>query len=325
MIYAAPSTSFEATLSGAPTGLVGTLGVRIMDGVGGTTVARTTSGIVETPAGSGVYVATLIAPSSTGQYQVVWDTGTLGPTTTTAEDLTVTSSVPTAIVGTGWKPDYTTLAQLKAALRITDTDDDPMLQIAITASSRAIDAHCNRQFGLLAVPTARYYTPRPEEVRPSRLHGSLTGGYWHRYVVDIDDLMTSTGLVVKTDPDGDGNFDTTLVLDTDFRLAPWNANADGRPWTRLVPILGPVGFTGLWFPNLERSVQITAQWGWSAIPNEVQQACILQAARLFTRRLAPFGIAGSPDIGTQMRLLAKLDADVEVMLAGVCRYSELVW
>src|SRR5207342_1581255 len=48
MIYAAPSTLFEATVQGAGTGLVGTMGVRIKAVPSGTTVlARTTAGITE--------------------------------------------------------------------------------------------------------------------------------------------------------------------------------------------------------------------------------------------------------------------------------------
>jgi hypothetical protein len=45
MIYALPGASFEATLTGAPTGLTGTIGVRILDNAGGTSLARQTTGI----------------------------------------------------------------------------------------------------------------------------------------------------------------------------------------------------------------------------------------------------------------------------------------
>ena len=103
MIFAKPSTSFESTATGFTTGLVGTIGVRVTDGVGGTTIARTTSGIVETPTGSGVYVATLTAPANVGQYQVTWDDGG-SPTTWAAEELTITATgtqtvTPTTGVG----------------------------------------------------------------------------------------------------------------------------------------------------------------------------------------------------------------------------------
>ena len=103
MIFAKPSTSFESTATGFTTGLTGTIGVRVTDGVGGTTIARTTSGIVETPTGSGVYVATLTAPANVGQYQVTWDDAG-SPTTWAAEELTITATgtqtvTPTTGVG----------------------------------------------------------------------------------------------------------------------------------------------------------------------------------------------------------------------------------
>ncbi len=216
-----------------------------------------------------------------------------------------------------WKPDYLDLDDLKEALRITDTNDDVMLAFAITAASRAIDHHCGRQFGALSVAAPRYYTPQIQEVRPARLRWAQNSGYWHRYIVAIDDLMTTTNLVVKSDPDGDGLFDTTLTLDVDYRLAPFNAAADALPWTYLVPILKANAVNGLWFPNLERSIQITALWGWTAVPAVVTQACLIQAARFFMRRQAPFGVAGSPDLGSQLRLLSKLDPDVAVLLSSV--------
>lgn len=50
------------------------------------------------------------------------------------------------------------------------------------------------------------------------------------------------------------------------------------------------------------------------IPSAVKQACLIQASRFFTRRYAPFGVAGSPDSGSEIRLLAKVDVDVAVIL-----------
>ena len=45
-----------------------------------------------------------------------------------------------------------------------------------------------------------------------------------------------------------------------------------------------------------------------------------EASRWFARRNSPYGIAGSPEMGSELRLLAKLDPDVAVMLAGKVRY-----
>jgi len=97
MIYARPNEPFDAVLEGAPTGLAGTptLGVRITRPSTGTTVlARQTTGIVETPAGSGVYVAALTAPLDDGDL-VLWDTipggAPLDPDHSFTEELTVTA------------------------------------------------------------------------------------------------------------------------------------------------------------------------------------------------------------------------------------------
>lgn len=99
MIYAQPGSTFEAILEGVATGLVGTVGVRVIDPpVGDVITARTTSGITEQPAGSGVYATELVAPTVRGVYLVVWDIvvgGTpLTPDDTFTEQLEVTMSIP---------------------------------------------------------------------------------------------------------------------------------------------------------------------------------------------------------------------------------------
>lgn len=91
---------FEASTSPVTSGLVGVIGVRVMDGQGATTTARTTTGIVETPAGSGIYVATLTAPTTAGDFLLVWDTGGATPEYLT-EDLRVlaVTEFPDAFTG----------------------------------------------------------------------------------------------------------------------------------------------------------------------------------------------------------------------------------
>lgn len=197
--------------------------------------------------------------------------------------------------------DYCSTAELKAAMKITNATSDAQIAFAITSASRVIDLHCGRSFGLEDPAAARYYS-----------------GRWDRdlcrYVVDVNDLMTTTSLVVKTDDDNDGTFETTLTLNTDYRLAPYNAGLDGKPWRTLVAESGTV------FPCRERGVEVTAKWGWSSVPTIVKQACIIQAARFVHRDYTPFGISGSPEQSGEMRLLAKVDPDVAVLLQPVTRY-----
>lgn len=190
-----------------------------------------------------------------------------------------------------WAPDYVTDDELKNFMRIPDTDDDAEIAFAISTASRAIDDHCNRQFGSVTAES-RLYTARYDYDRC-------------RWVVDIDDLMSTAGLTVTVDG----------VTLTAYVKEPVNAAQKGRPWTRLVvdsdSSVVPTGD--------EYEVDMTAPWGWTAVPTAVKEATLLQGSRLHTRRDSPYGIAGSPDQGSELRLLARLDPDVAVSLRGLVR------
>ncbi|MEU5721575.1 hypothetical protein ABZ783_07110 [Micromonospora sp. NPDC047738] len=187
-----------------------------------------------------------------------------------------------------WAPAYVSAEDLKSFVRVADAVDDPQVALAVEAASRAVDSQCRRQFGKVDAPAARRYTAQ------------LECGRW---VVDIDDLMSTTGLAV-TVPGG------TV---TGYDPEPVNAAADGRPWTRLV-ISGSRLPTGA-----ANEVTVTAAWGWTAVPEAVKQATLLQASRFLARRDSPYGIAGSPDAGSEVRLLARVDPDVAVILGPYVR------
>ena len=192
-----------------------------------------------------------------------------------------------------WAPDYVTTAELAAFLRITDSVDDVQLALAITAASRAVDEHCDRQFGKVDAPAQRLYTPvwRPER---------------GRWVARIDDLMSTTGLTVSVSA---GTVDL-------YTLEPANAAADARPWTQLA--IDPDAANQPTGDELNELI-VVAPWGWTTTPPPVRQAVLLQASRFLARRDSPFGVAGSPDLGSEMRLLARVDADVAVSLRGYRR------
>lgn len=204
-----------------------------------------------------------------------------------------------------WAPDYTTTDELSDYVRIEDLDDDVQLGLAVTAASRAIDRHTVRQFGLVDAVEPREYTAR----------WSRTRGGW---LVPIDDLMTTTGLVVQVDQDGDGAHEASLAS-TAYVLRPRNAARKGFPWTELW--IDSAAVTGM-YVAADGAVQVTALWGWSAVPATVEQACLLQASRLLSRRDSPFGVAGSPEGGSELRLLARVDPDVQVTLDP---YRRRVW
>lgn len=185
---------------------------------------------------------------------------------------------------------YCTLAELKASLNITDNVDDTALEAAITAASRMIDDYTERFFyvnGSVGSPVTRYYTA----VDP--------------YTINIDDITTVSEVA------SDDNFDRTFGTvwsTTDYMVEPINNPIKGWPYSRVLAIGSYI------FPyQLPQSVRIKGVWGFSAVPAEVNMAALIQSSRLFGRRQSPFGIAGSPDLGT-IRLFSRLDADVEVLL-----------
>lgn len=191
-----------------------------------------------------------------------------------------------------WAPTYATAADLKAFVRIDDTLDDTQVDLAVEAASRAVDEHCGRQFGLVDAPEARRYTPLPVRSRRRRT----------AWVVPIDDLMTEDGLEVATE----------AGVITSYRLRPANGPATGAPWTELL-------IEGVYLHGDDDEVEVTATWGWSQVPTAVKQATLLQASRLLSRRNSPYGVAGSPELGSELRLLAKVDPDVAVTLGPYVR------
>lgn len=289
-IVVAPGATFEAWAQFA-TGA--TVGVRIRDGAGADFLTRTTSGVVQDIAGSGVFrKSNFTAPTTAGQYQLVWDDGTLY----TIESLTVTSSaVATVLSG----HDYVTSADLKETLGLTgQTYADADIALAIAAASRDIDEACGRRFWLDTDATSvRYYSP--DSAR--RLM--------------IADLAVLTTL--KVDQDGDGTFEETWTAGTDFVLEPLNAAADSWPYESVLRR----AVSGYSFPcGYEKSVELTGQFGWPSVPDTIRAATGILAGRLFKRsREAPFGIVTvGADVGAAMRL-SRTDPDVASLIGGFTR------
>ena len=195
-----------------------------------------------------------------------------------------------------WAPVYASTAELRTFRQIEDTDDDTELALAVEAASRSIDRHCNRQFGIVASAEARRYQ--------AEYHNR-----YGRWVIPVDDFQTKTGLVIGLDPDEDLTFGTSIAT-TEVDYWPPNAAEKGFPWTKLVMLPAATAFPD----SVLGSVQVTASWGWTAVPDTVKQATLLQASRLVSRRLAQFAIGGSFEVGDGVLPSTRLDGDVRVML-----------
>lgn len=184
---------------------------------------------------------------------------------------------------------YVRVAQLVAFTGGIETD---LAEIAIASTEELIDLHCRRRFDTVDPgvdqPVARIYGPGDS----------------------LDDVVAVSTVETRTSPTG-----AWTLLDADrWRLDPLNAVADGKPHTGLTMDT-----------NGTAQVRVTGWFGWPAVPAVVTQAALIQASRLAQRRNAAFGIANIPSLeGAGMRLLSKLDADVELLLAGVRRHPVLV-
>lgn len=190
---------------------------------------------------------------------------------------------------------YCTLAEVKSALRISDSADDSLLEKAIEGASRRIDGY-----------TGRFFYQQTATIQ--------------LYARDIYALQLQNDLVsittLKTDDEGDGTFNTTWTANTDYQLQPLNAVLQSRPYNRIVAVGGKT-FPIMILPDLP-GVEINGVWGWSAIPNDVREACVLLSMRGFARYNAALGVVGFADMAIQVR---SVDPDVRDLLSPYVQYG----
>lgn len=186
---------------------------------------------------------------------------------------------------------YCTLSEVKAALRISDTVDDTLLENAVEAASRRIDGECSRRFYQDGATSTRTYAAGRHDL------------------LIVDDISTATGLVVKVDDDADGTFETTLTVGADYQLEPVNALTQSKPvnMLRSLDINWPIAANG------RTLVEVTARWGWPVVPDAIREATVLLAARQFRRLDSPLGVAGFGDLGAIV--VRRIDPDVASMIA----------
>jgi hypothetical protein len=186
---------------------------------------------------------------------------------------------------------YCTLSDLKSAARIADNVDDALLERAVEAASRRIDGECSRRFYVDGAVSARTYAAN------------------RNAFLFVDDISTTTGLVVKVDDQMSGSFSTTLTVGVDYQTEPSNAVAQGEPITllRALDVVFPVAENG------RTLIEVTAKWGWPSVPHAIREATVLLASRQFKRLDSPLGVAGFGDLGAIV--VRRIDPDVAAMVA----------
>lgn len=177
---------------------------------------------------------------------------------------------------------YIDTDDLNEYLGIKGAKPTVLLEQAIAAASAWINDHCGRDFNQhtadgVAVASARVYEP------------SSFGR------VDVDDFWTTTGLIVATDTGDTGTYSSTWS-GTDYTLKPFNgieSGVAGFPYRQIVAVESRdfLCRTG------RARVQVTAKWGWAAVPDKVKQATRILASELFRLKDAPLGVAGVNEFG----------------------------
>jgi hypothetical protein len=194
---------------------------------------------------------------------------------------------------------YCDASDVKTALAIgtADTTDDALIDEVITAASRAIDAYCGTIFYKITNGTAFYTAADYENV--------------FAFHLPVHQITT-----LATDGDGSGSYETNWLA-TDYVVLPANASllegVDSKPWTQIQAT--PAGSNA--FPaGLTNGVRVVGSFGWSQVPRAVVLATIAQSAMLFEGRRAPFGVIGSTDQGTVMRMSARMHPEAVMLLEG---------
>lgn len=292
MIAVAPGALFEAVTD--KFAHLATVALRIRDNSGADFLARTVVGVSEdlNVGTAAVFRRNCTAPTTAGQFTLVWDDGTNIAT----EELLVTYSAPAGLTGSL----YVTRDELKLTAEIAGSYADDDIDLACEAASRGIDGAVGQ----------RFYTDTADRY--------FTADRYDTYI-DLGPVGSVTAVVI--DADGDGTYETTWAQGTDFYLDPPNAVAAGYPYTRL-QLRGQAGRA---FPSYARAIKVSGMFGWEAVPAEVRQFAKLFAAKLLIRsRQAPLGFqALAGDVGGFARI-ARTDPDFDDLLGHLVKRKLLV-
>lgn len=192
--------------------------------------------------------------------------------------------------------DYITSSELSASLSLTGyTFATADISACITAASRVVDMYTGRNFTTAGSTLTRYYTPESPNI------------------LMIDDATSIVSVAI--DRNEDGTFEETWAT-TDYVAEPLNAAADSKPYETL-RVRGTGRYT--WPRGIEKSVSVSATFGWDAVPTEVKVATTVLASQLLKRsREAPFGIVSFTGSDVAMRI-ARTDPQVNMLLTDLQR------
>lgn len=156
---------------------------------------------------------------------------------------------------------YATPTLYRAVKGNTDSANDTVLSDQLIAVSRYMDKRLNRFYTKDVAPVARVGIPGDDW---------LLKDEWTLFVADI---ASASGVAIKVDSDLDGSFtDEAAFAAADFQLRPSDApyGPEPKPYTQIY--LTRWGGRSQWTEGYP--VEVTAIWGWPAVPKAIEQACV---------------------------------------------------
>lgn len=200
---------------------------------------------------------------------------------------------------------YAKVAALRERLGAQKATKDDALRRALETAASQIDEWCGRSF--TQAPAAHGGISRVYRPERSRL-------------ADVHDFVSDVNTVVERKVSREGSWET-LTVDTDFIFEPLNQLFNGRTWpTDAIRIISPSTYL---VANAEwTSLRVTARWGWPAVPEDIIEANLLQAAKLFDRSQSPAGTLGVDGFGATVRVQSGLDRDAATILEPFRRVFE---
>jgi hypothetical protein len=169
---------------------------------------------------------------------------------------------------------YATAVEYRAVFNMTDNARDADILMDLLAVSRYIEGKTGRFFNRNAADVTRVYIV-PE----------YTSSLW------VDDMSEAPSLI-RLDTTGNGAFDTELAT-ADYTLLPLNANLEPEPKPYMQLMLNH------WrdIPRFLKGqrVEVTARFGWPAVPEAVKRATIHLAS--IVRLESPRATRRIPELG----------------------------
>lgn len=156
---------------------------------------------------------------------------------------------------------YAIASEYRSRVQKGSASDDANILLDLKTVSRYIESLTGRFFNKDASAVARVFNPY------------FAGGVLSGNALEVDDIASLTDLSVVVDQNAVGSFSGLTALDAaSYQVHPLNAalGPEPQPYNQLVI----PSWSSAYYWSTSAPVQVTAIWGWPAVPDAIKRACI---------------------------------------------------